>query len=407
MAGHIDSKKWALGLCAAIAGTSGCMLPTEPATEDARSSVSVGGKSVWLKTADSGWPGQDEIDDTVWITRDDSSWGGLSDGSQVTIAGSRYAFADWTRSYGNVGLIELEASTGFWRGISTNLAIAVFHRSAGSRTRWLPVDCGLLPASDRMRRSDLEYYEPKDLLIDIDYREIQARGLDAGDPEWVSFEMCGVTESRPEFAAFVFPRYNWGNMEDEYRYTLKAWCDGDSCPAYVGDPTDGSRSGSRSGSGSGSGSYTDCRDPRAGANCTDSRARRDSGDGSRDDREDPRDAARMSWSASARDSLEIRDDGVACSSVSVQDDGDARDATLTLSGRHDYPRALRITLGHARRDVEVRIPQLPESGTFRLDALPISGFSGDASGTWKLCVEDTDVRHTDEGEILSWSVGGR
>lgn len=404
MMGHIDSKKWMLGLFAAVVGAAGCMMESEPATEDARSSVSVGGKTVWLKTADFGWTGYDEVEDTVWITHDDSSWGGLSDGDEVTIAGSRYAFADWTRSTGNIGVIELEADTGFWRGISTDLAIALFHRNAGSRNRWMPVDCGLLPANERLRRTDLEYYEPKGLMVDLDYREIQAEALDSDGAEWVSFEACGVTESTPEFAAFVFPRYNWGNMEDEYAYTLKAWCDGDSCPAYVGDPTDGSRGGSRSGSRTGSGSTTDCRDPRAGANCTDTRSSRDqrydSGSGSRD-------VTRYSWSASSRGSFDIRDDGAACQSITVSDSGDARDAVVSLVGRHDYPAALRVTLGHDRRVVDVPMGRLPESGDFRLDAAAVYGFTGEASGTWKLCVEDTDYRHTDRGQIVSWSVGGR
>jgi len=404
MAGFIDSKKWAFGLCAAVVGSTGCMMPTEPVTEDSGSSVSVGGKSVWLRFFDEAWPGTDEVEETVAITRDDSSWGGFSDGTRVSIAGSRFAFPEWTRSYGNVDLIELEAKTGFWRGISTDLAIALFHRNSGTRNRWLPVDCGLLSASDRMQRTDLEYYEPKDLLIDLDYQEIQARAMNQDDTEWVSFYDCGVTESRPEFAAFVFPRYNFGNMEDEYGYTLEAWCDGGQCPEYEGDPSDGSSSGSgsRYGSDSRYGSGTDCRDPRAGANCTDSRNRRD-GSGSYDSR----DSTRMRWSGASRESLIVRDDGVACAAVTVSGSGDASYATLSLSGRHDYPRALRFTLGHARRDVEVRIPNLPESGSFRLDALPVSGFSGDASGTWKLCVEDTDTRHDDDGEILSWTVGGR
>ena len=403
MVGFDSSKKWSIGLIAAVVGAAGCMVESEPATENARSSVSVGGKSLWLKTADFGWPGDDEIDDTVWVTRDDSSWGGLSDGSQVTIAGSRYAFPDWTRSYGNVGLIELEADLGFWRGISTDLAIAVFHRTAGSRNRWTPVDCGLLAASERTRRTDLEYYEPKNLMIDLDYREIQARAMNTNREEWVSFSACGVTESQPEFAAFVFPRYNMGNMEDEYAYTLKAWCDGDTCPAYVGDPTEAGRNGSRSGS---TGSTIDCRDPRAGANCRDSRDSRDSRD-TQDARDPDRNAVRGSWYASSSRAVEIRDNGVACSSVTVDDTGDARDVTITLAGRHDYPRALEITLGHGSRVVDVPVGRLPDRGEFRLSAVAVSGFSGEARGTWKLCVEDVDLRHEDHGQLTSWSVSGR
>jgi hypothetical protein len=201
-----------------------------------------------------------------------------------------------------------------------------------------------------------------------------------------------VRESTPEFAAFVFPRYNWGNMEDEYRYTLEAWCDGDTCPEYVGDPNDGSRSGR------GTDSRYDSR--------YDSRDSRYSDPDSRYDSRDTR-GTRMSWQESSREVLPIRDDGVACQSITVNGTGDARNATLSLTGWHDYPRALRITIGHSRRDVVVQIPQAPQSGDFRIDALPIYGLTGDASGSWKLCVEDTDTRHSDDGEILSWTVGGR
>jgi len=406
-----NSKRWALVLLAAVVGSAGCMLEPEATTENSRASVSVGGKSVWLRTDDFGWPGYDEVDETVTILRDDSSWGGFRDGTQVTIAGSRYAFPEWARNYGPIDVIELEADLGFWRGITTDLAIVLFHRNSGTRNRWIPVDCGLLDYSERTRRSDLEYYEPKDLMIDLDYREIQAKAK-GGQREWVSFEACGVSESRPEFAAFVFPRYNWGNMEDDYGYTLKAWCDGGDCPAYEGDPTESTRGGSRSGYDSrydsyGSGSGMDCRDPRAGANCTDTRNTRDTRD-TRDQRyaDDSRNDGRALWSASSSRTLTVRDDGTACASITVDGDGDARDVTLSLRGTHDYPQSLAFTLGHAGRVVDVPTGRLPDRGSFRLDQLRVSGFSGDASGVWKLCVEDTDLRHRDQGEITSWSVAG-
>lgn len=397
----MNKRMMGLGLCATLVG--GCMLPAEPATEDSGASVSVGGKTLWISTTDYGWEGYEDVEDTVWVTRDDASWGGFSDGTQVTMEGTRYAFAEWTRNYGTVDVIELEAKVGFWRGISTDLAIALYHRQSGSRTRWLPVDCGLLPDNQRLRRTDLEYYEPKDLLIDLDYQEIQARAMDTDREETVDFYSCGVTESRPEFAAFVFPRYNWGNMEDEYKYTLKAWCDGGDCPEYEGDPTEpynSSRNGSRTDSRYGS--STDCRDPRADRNCANTRDSRDT----RDTR-DTRDSTRYAWSASSSGALYVEDDDVACQSISVNSSGDARNVVLTLRGYHDYPRVLEMTLGHNRQVMDVRLDSLPESGDFQLTAAAVYGFTGEARGTWKLCVEDTDTRHTDEGQVTSWTIQGR
>jgi subtilisin-like proprotein convertase family protein len=103
--------------------------------------------------------------------------------------------------------------------------------------------------------------------------------------------------------------------------------------------------------------------------------------------------------------LALVDNGQACSSLSVSGSGDAADVKLDLSGVHDYRSVLRATLTHGGVTAEA-FPVGTFSngaGSFSLSAAAIGGFSGSASGTWKLCIVDTDA-YGDTGTLAGWSV---
>lgn len=112
-----------------------------------------------------------------------------------------------------------------------------------------------------------------------------------------------------------------------------------------------------------------------------------------------------SWSGSVSPALALVDDGQVCSSLSVSGSGEAAGVKLSLSGVHDYRSVLRATLSHGGVTAEA-FPVGTFSngaGSFSLSAAAISGFSGSASGTWTLCVVDTDA-YGDTGTLAGWSV---
>lgn len=116
-------------------------------------------------------------------------------------------------------------------------------------------------------------------------------------------------------------------------------------------------------------------------------------------------APAATWSASAAPGLPIIDNGKLCSSVEVHGAGDAASVRFSLEARHDFGAVLRATLSHGG----VTAPALatntfaPRPGHFALGARPVPGFSGDAAGTWTLCLEDADG-FGDTGLLTSWSV---
>ena len=111
------------------------------------------------------------------------------------------------------------------------------------------------------------------------------------------------------------------------------------------------------------------------------------------------------WSASDAPNLAIVDNGTACTSVSVADSGDAASVNVDLAGVHDWRSILRATLEHNGTTQTVfgtgTFPR--NSGSFALTDEAVSGFSGDASGTWTLCIIDTDA-FNDTGTLQTWSV---
>jgi subtilisin-like proprotein convertase family protein len=112
------------------------------------------------------------------------------------------------------------------------------------------------------------------------------------------------------------------------------------------------------------------------------------------------------WSGSATPNLPTVDNGSACTSLTVTTTGGSASVTkLDISGRHDWRAILRGTLAHNG----VTVTAFPtgtfpiDQGTFSFTNRPISGLSGDASGTWTLCIIDTDA-FGDTGVLNTWSV---
>jgi subtilisin-like proprotein convertase family protein len=114
------------------------------------------------------------------------------------------------------------------------------------------------------------------------------------------------------------------------------------------------------------------------------------------------------WSGSATPNLPTIDNGTACTSLTVTTTGPGTDSSLAkldISGRHDFCSILRGTLAHNGTTVTA----FP-TGTFPAGACNFSftnravpGLSGDAGGTWTICIVDTDA-FGDTGVLNTWAV---
>ncbi len=141
----------------------------------------------------------------------------------------------------------------------------------------------------------------------------------------------------------------------------------------------------------------------------------DSGDGDGDDGDDGDNGDGdngdgdngESWGASDEPNLETVDGGDACTSITVDDSGDASTARVSLEGQHDWRSDLRATLEHDGHSEEVFSTGTFGfgSGSFSLADEDVGGFAGDAQGEWTLCIEDTTTMG-DEGVLESWSIEG-
>ena len=111
------------------------------------------------------------------------------------------------------------------------------------------------------------------------------------------------------------------------------------------------------------------------------------------------------WSASAAPGLATVDNGTACTNLTVATTGDSSLAKLDISGVHSFRSVLRGTLAHNGATVAA-FPVGTFSagtGTFSFVNRPVPGLSGNAQGTWTLCIVDTDA-FGDTGTLNSWSV---
>jgi Zn-dependent metalloprotease/subtilisin-like proprotein convertase family protein len=115
----------------------------------------------------------------------------------------------------------------------------------------------------------------------------------------------------------------------------------------------------------------------------------------------------VTWSGSASPNLATIDNGTACTTLTVPTapGSDSSQAKLDISGHHSFCSILRGTLAHNG----VTATAFP-TGTFPAAACNFSftnrvipGPSGDASGTWTLCLVDTDP-FGDTGTLDTWSV---
>jgi Zn-dependent metalloprotease/subtilisin-like proprotein convertase family protein len=111
------------------------------------------------------------------------------------------------------------------------------------------------------------------------------------------------------------------------------------------------------------------------------------------------------WSGAAEPNMPLVDNGSACSTVSVTDEGDAAAALLDVAGVHDWRSVLRGTLEHNGAVVDAfpgrTFPS--EAGAFTFSNRAVSGLSGSATGDWTLCIIDTDA-FGDTGTLNSWAV---
>ena len=111
------------------------------------------------------------------------------------------------------------------------------------------------------------------------------------------------------------------------------------------------------------------------------------------------------WSGSSAPDAAIPDDDYVCRSLDVEAAGDAADVRLDLSGTHTWRSILRATLSHdgVTREAFAVGTFDDGAGSFSLSDVPVDGFDGSASGTWTLCIEDTDD-YGDSGTLDYWRV---
>jgi len=112
------------------------------------------------------------------------------------------------------------------------------------------------------------------------------------------------------------------------------------------------------------------------------------------------------FSGSATPNLPTIDNGTACTSLNVTTTGgDSSIAKLDISGTHTFCSILRGTLAHNGTTVTAfptgTFPAAPCTFSFTNRSVP--GLSGDSSGTWTLCIVDTDG-FGDTGTLNTWSV---
>ena len=111
------------------------------------------------------------------------------------------------------------------------------------------------------------------------------------------------------------------------------------------------------------------------------------------------------WTGSATPNVALKDLTTVCADVTVAGAGNASDVKLSLTGTHDYRSVLKATLAHnGVTATAFATKSFPSSaGTYSLTNKAIAGFTGSATGTWTVCVTDTDG-FGDTGKLASFSV---
>jgi subtilisin-like proprotein convertase family protein len=114
----------------------------------------------------------------------------------------------------------------------------------------------------------------------------------------------------------------------------------------------------------------------------------------------------VNWSGSATPNIATVDNGTVCTSVNVPTTGgDSSLAKLAISGHHDFCAVLRGTLTHNGVTVQAFPTDTFPADVcdFSLASLGVPGLSGSSSGTWTLCITDTDA-FGDTGVLNTWAV---
>lgn len=111
------------------------------------------------------------------------------------------------------------------------------------------------------------------------------------------------------------------------------------------------------------------------------------------------------WTASGSPNLATVDNGQACTTLTVSGTGNAADVKLDVGGTHAYRSVLRATLEHGgvTKDAFPTATFATGSGAFSLTGRAVAGFTGSATGTWTLCIVDTDA-YGDAGTLATWSI---
>jgi subtilisin-like proprotein convertase family protein len=113
------------------------------------------------------------------------------------------------------------------------------------------------------------------------------------------------------------------------------------------------------------------------------------------------------WSGSATPNLPTIDNSSACTSLTVPSTpgSDSSLAKLDIAGRHDFCSILRGTLAHNGTTVAAFPTGTFPSGAcnFSFTGRGVPGLTGDASGTWTICIIDTDA-FGDTGTLNTWGV---
>ena len=114
----------------------------------------------------------------------------------------------------------------------------------------------------------------------------------------------------------------------------------------------------------------------------------------------------VNWSGSATPNIATIDNAQVCTNLTVTTTGgDSSVAKLDIAGRHDFCSILRGTLAHNGTTVTAFPTGTFPAGAcnFSFTGRAVPGLTGDSSGTWTLCIVDTDA-FGDTGTLNTWSV---
>lgn len=370
---RVSSRLLAGALVAVTAG-AGCLGMPDVMTEDAEgSALSADGRRMRLIYRNRGWADGREAYELYSKVPYVSS-------SSVTVMGMRLALPSKWPDNTPVSLITFD--TRWWT--DSEMGLAIYHRAEGTTGAWEPLRCNGAVAG-----SEMQYFHASQALIDLQNGEVElvpvvAAAAGARDtyerddaandgsretPRTVqlqTFAQCGISETNPEFSAFVFP-YQVAYWNERFEYDFGATCDGDPCPAYRGDPNEPRRRNNNLGGGANNNNNGGVVNP---------------------------DPFRASW--------DITDDSVwQCGRRTVTGLGNVSSVRLEIRGQHPRFGELEATLKKVSGSTNASVFAANSGLAFPVNR-SVTTSSELWSGTWELCVRDT-VRG-DVGRVDGWSI---